>query len=198
MPRINAEYHRDAKRKIIAATLDIAHETGWNTVTLEAVARRVGVTKAALYTYFENSSSLTKEATFELIRRLRERILTNTSTEKVGIRESVKRIAEILFTQGDPIAPLFLQALSGILQDKRFREQVCLQYNEVLLDLGNHLQQRQQSGEIPAEVDIQKALRAMNGLTLGLAFIYKLSGEDTLEARKIWITSVERILKITR
>ena len=196
MPRINAEYHRDAKRKIITATLDIARESGWNTVTLEAVARKVGVTKAALYTYFENSNSLTKEATFDLIRNLWGRILADTEKESVGIRESIQHIAEVLFTRGDPIAPLFLQTLSGIIQDKRFREQVYQQYDEVLLALSEKLLQRQRSGEISTTVDVYGVLRAINGLTLGLAFICILSEEDSQEARVIWIDSVERILQL--
>ncbi len=66
MPRINPEYRNVAKKKIIAATLEIAHETGWDTVTLETVARKVGVTKGALYTYFENCDALMEEAAFEL------------------------------------------------------------------------------------------------------------------------------------
>jgi AcrR family transcriptional regulator len=196
MPRINAEYHSDAKRKIITATLDIARESGWNTVTLEAVARRVGVTKAALYTYFENSSSLNEEATFELIRKLWGRILADTEKENVGIRESVEHIAEILFTRVDPIAPLFLQALSAIIRNKQFREQVYRQYDEVLLTLSEKLLQRQRSGEISPKVDVYGSLRAINGLTLGLAFIYILSEEDPQEARVIWIDSVGRILQL--
>jgi AcrR family transcriptional regulator len=196
MPRINAEYHRDAKRKIIAATLDIARESGWNTVTLEAVARKVGVTKAALYTYFENSSSLNEEATFELIRKLWGRILADTEKENVGIRESIEHIAEILYSRGDPIAPLFLQALSAIIRDKQFREQVYRQYDEVLLALSRKLLERQRSGEISTMIDVYGAIRAINGLTLGLAFIYILSEEDPQEARVIWIDSVECILQL--
>jgi hypothetical protein len=54
IPRISPECRDDAKKKIIAATREIAHETEWNTVTLEAVARKVGVTKGAhLYVFLE-------------------------------------------------------------------------------------------------------------------------------------------------
>jgi AcrR family transcriptional regulator len=35
--------------------------------TLDAVGRKVGVTKGALYTYFANSDALMEEVPFELI-----------------------------------------------------------------------------------------------------------------------------------
>jgi AcrR family transcriptional regulator len=46
MARINN--HQDAKKKIIAAAIEIATETGWNAVTLEAISKKIGVTKAVL------------------------------------------------------------------------------------------------------------------------------------------------------
>ena len=45
MPRINTEYREEAKRKIITAALEVATSDGWQRVTLETIARKVGVTK---------------------------------------------------------------------------------------------------------------------------------------------------------
>jgi AcrR family transcriptional regulator len=86
IPRINPKYRDDAKKKkkkIIDATLEIAHETGWNTMTLEAIVRKVGVTKGSLYTYFENSAALMEEATFELVRKFSYNIKTDKSGKDV-------------------------------------------------------------------------------------------------------------------
>jgi AcrR family transcriptional regulator len=55
MPRINTEYREDAKKKIIDAAVEVAAEDGWGALTLDAVARKVGVTKGAFYSYFANS-----------------------------------------------------------------------------------------------------------------------------------------------
>ena len=65
MARINAK--EDAKKKIIAAALDIAAEHGWDAVTLDAIAQNVGVTKPALYSYFENREALLRDVLFEVV-----------------------------------------------------------------------------------------------------------------------------------
>ena len=58
MPRINTEYREDAKRKILTAALMVGETKGLETVTLEEISQRVGVTKSALYAYFENRDAL--------------------------------------------------------------------------------------------------------------------------------------------
>lgn len=194
MPRINPEYRDDAKKKIIAAALEIADETGWNTVTLEAVARKVGVTKGALYTYFANSDALMEEVTFELVRKLSYNLKTDKSGKDVGIHELLEHIADFIFADKDPVAPIFMQALTKAAQDARFRERIGKRYDETLLVLSEDFLKRQKSGQIPEEVDITMAVRAIYGLTMGLAFIYHMLEKDRREAKNVWIESVERIL----
>jgi len=77
MPRINTEYREDAKKKIIAAALDVAATSGWGALTLDAIAQKVGVTKGAFYSYFKNSSTLMQDVIIEMIRIIRDHILVS-------------------------------------------------------------------------------------------------------------------------
>ncbi|MFA6362273.1 TetR/AcrR family transcriptional regulator [Methanoregula sp.] len=197
MPRINPEYRNVAKKKIIAATLEIAHETGWDAVTLETVARKVGVTKGALYTYFENCDALMEEAAFELIKTLKCSLKTDSAGNEADIHEVLSQIADAIFTTKDPVAPIFMQALARAAQDAPFRERIGKRYDETLISLHEEFQKRQKAGQIPEEVDIKTAVRAIYGLTLGLAFIYHMLGKDRREAKKDWLESAERILLIS-
>ncbi|MFA7694504.1 MAG: TetR/AcrR family transcriptional regulator [Methanoregula sp.] len=196
MPRINPEYRNEAKKKIMAATLEIAQKTGWNTVTLETVARKVGVTKGALYTYFENCDALMDEVALELVKNLSYTIKTDNAGNEAGIHEFLERIADIIFTNKDPVAPVFMQALSRAAHDEQFRERIGKRYDETLVKLREEFLQRQQKGQIPKEVDIRTAVRALYGLTLGLAFIYHMLGKDRREAKTDWLASAERILML--
>lgn len=196
MPRINPEYRNVAKKKIIAATLEIAHQTGWNTVTLETVAQKVGVTKGALYTYFENCDALMEEAAFELVKNLKCTLKTDINGNEADIRELLSQVADAIFSSKDPVAPVFMQALARAAQDEQFRERIGKRYDETLITLHEEFKKRQAAGQIPAEVDIRTAVRAIYGLTLGLAFIYHMLGKDRREAKKDWLASAERILMI--
>lgn len=196
MPRINPEYRSVAKKKIIEATLEIAHEGGWNTVTLEMVARKVGVTKGALYTYFENSDALMEEVAVELVKHLGHSLKTVSAEKGTGIHELLAHIAEMIFSGKEPAATIFMQALDRAARDTQFRERICKGYDDTLIKLREEFEKRQKAGQIPAEVDIRTAVRAIYGLTLGLAFIYHMLGKDRSEAMKDWRISAERILMI--
>ena len=197
MPRINPEYRNVAKQKIIAATLEIAHRTGWNTVTLENVAQKVGVTKGALYTYFDNCDALMEEAAFELVKNLRYAIKEEScGGAEADIYGLLGQVADTIFSSKDPAAPVFMQALVRASQDDAFRERIGKRYDETLITLYEEFKRRQAAGQIPAEVDIRTAVRAIYGLTLGLAFIYHMLGKDRREAKKDWLVSAERILML--
>ncbi|HNX17298.1 MAG TPA: TetR/AcrR family transcriptional regulator [Methanoregula sp.] len=196
MPRINPGYHDHAKKKIIDATLEIAKDGGWNTVTLETVARKVGVTKGALYTYFENSDALMDEVAFELAKRFRDRFHTDRSEKIVGIHELLEDIAEFVFSDKEAVAPLFMQALERAVQDAKFRDHMAEKYDDSILQFREVFIKAQKSGQIPEEVNITMAVQAIYGLTLGLAFIYQMLEKDQSEAKQLWIGSVERILHI--
>lgn len=197
MPRINPEYRNVAKKKIIDATLEIAHETGWDAVTLETVARKVGVTKGALYTYFENSDMLMEEAVYELVKSLKYSLKSDSAGHEADIHKMLAAIADAIFSGRNPVAPIFMQALARAAQDEQFRERIGNRYDEILVTLHEEFQKRQEAGQIPAGVDIRTAVRAIFGLTLGLAFIYHMLGKDRREARTDWLVSAERILKIS-
>ena len=196
MPRINPEYWNVAKKKIIAATLEIAHETGWDAVTLETVAHKVGVTKGALYTYFENCDALMEEAAFELVKSLKCSLKTDSNGNDAEIREMLDQIADAIFSSRYPVAPVFMQALVRAAQDEQFRERIGKRYDETLTDLHGEFKKRQEAGQIPTQVDIRTAVRAIYGLTLGVAFIYHMLGKDRREAKADWLASAERILML--
>ncbi len=109
----------------------------------------------------------------------------------------LSQIADAIFTTKDPVAPIFMQALARAAQDAPFRERIGKRYDETLISLHEEFQKRQKTGQIPEEVDIKTAVRAIYGLTLGLAFIYHMLGKDRREAKKDWLESAERILTLT-
>jgi len=108
MPRINTEYREDAKKKIIDAAIEVAKEEGWGGLTLEAIARKVGVTKGAFYSYFTNSGTLMQDVIIAMIRRIRDHILTNLSSDP-DIYVALERSAEFIFLQPKPFIPVFIQ-----------------------------------------------------------------------------------------
>ena len=61
MPKVVPQYTDDAKRRIIRAAMEAMAESGYENVTVDDVARRIGVTKGAVYWYFQSKSVLIQE-----------------------------------------------------------------------------------------------------------------------------------------
>jgi AcrR family transcriptional regulator len=58
MPKVVPEYKEDAKRRIIEAAMDVIAEHGCDQMTIDEVAKKLGVTKGAVYWYFKSKEEL--------------------------------------------------------------------------------------------------------------------------------------------
>ncbi len=58
MPKVVPEYKEEAKKKIIAAGIDVLRQKGYCATTMDDIAANLGVSKGALYLYFKNKDEL--------------------------------------------------------------------------------------------------------------------------------------------
>jgi AcrR family transcriptional regulator len=195
MARINAEYRSDAKKKIIAAALEVAAERGWDAVTLEAIAQKVGVTKGALYVYFENSEALLREVTREVFRNIRAQ-LEATLVDDEEVRRTIRGLAEVIFEQQEPYASIFCQLPVRLPQDRKYREEFIRIFDGTRVLIRDYLSRMQKEGKLPPGADPDTAANAILALILGLRIRSIFLGMDILEAKRVWIDSVERILTL--
>lgn len=193
MPRINKEYREEAKRKIIAAALDVAITDGWERVTLEAIAQKVGVTKGAFYSYYPNSTVLMQEVAIEMIRTLRDQMLEEEA-DNLDIHATLDRVSGFIFLKIQSVIPAFFQAItSSLAKDPVFREKVGALLDENTALIITVLKRYQDAGQIPEEVDLPSAVRAIYAMSMGLGMITNL-GKSVEENKRAWRTAVERIL----
>ncbi len=197
MPRINTEYREDAKKKIIDAAVEVAAEEGWSAVTLDAVARKVGVTKGAFYSYFENSGTLMQDVIVAMIRRLRDHFLSNLSGED-DIYTVLDNLGNFIFMQPKPFIPIFIQAIAGMPRDPVFLERISSLFDENAAMIVEALSKYQKNGQIPDGVDLTDAARAIYCMTMGLGLFTHVLKKDARLAKQAWLTSVERILMLDR
>jgi len=61
MPKVVPEYKDEAKKKIIAAGLEVMSRKGYGDTTMDDIAAYLGVSKGALYLYFKNKDELVAE-----------------------------------------------------------------------------------------------------------------------------------------
>ncbi|MFA4850206.1 MAG: TetR/AcrR family transcriptional regulator [Methanoregula sp.] len=195
MPRINSEYREDAKKKIIAAAIEIAAEKNWDAVTLEAIAQKVGVTKGALYAYFENSEALLREVIFEVFRNVRLGLET-TLAQTDDIHRMIRNLADLIFEQQKPYASIFCQLPMRLPQDPKYREEFSHIFDRNRILICEYLAHMKAKGKLSEDVDPESASSMIIAMTMGLRICSLFLGKDAVEAKKTWIDSVERILGI--
>lgn len=61
MPKVLPQYTDDAKRRIVLAAMEVMAESGYEKITIDDVAKKIGVTKGAVYWYFRSKSALIQE-----------------------------------------------------------------------------------------------------------------------------------------
>ena len=195
MPRINAEYREDAKKKIVEAAIDVAADSGWGNITLEAIAQKVGVTKGALYSYYRNSRELMQDVFITMIRKIRDHVLRSLEEED-DIHIALGRLADFIFLQPKPFIPIFLQAIASMPKDPVLQKKVSDLFDENSRLIRAAITRFQDDGQIPREVDIEIVAMAIYPLTIGLGMMTHVIGKDPVQARQTWIVSVERILML--
>jgi AcrR family transcriptional regulator len=62
MRAFSEEHYEEVKQKILHAALDICSAEGFEGLTIEKLARSLGLTKPALYHYFKNKEDILIEA----------------------------------------------------------------------------------------------------------------------------------------
>ncbi len=195
MPRINAEYRDEAKRKIVDAAIEVAAEDGWGNLTLDAIARKVGVTKGAFYSYYKSSRELMQDVFIMLVRKIRDYVLANLRQEE-DVNVALEQIADFIFLQPKPFVPIFLQAIAGMPKDPVLQEKVAELFDENSALISAAIFRFQDDGQIPREVDLEIVAMAIYPLTMGLGVITHVMGKDPEKARKTWLHTVRRLLVI--
>lgn len=196
MPRINTEYREEAKRKIIAAALDVAASDGWQRVTLDTIARKVGVTKGAFYSYFPSSNVLMQDVVIGMIRAIRDQLLDELS-ESPDKELELDRVGDFLFSRIKPIFPAFVQAMaSEIPKEPVFRQKLSGLLDENHEKIVTALSRYQENGQIPKEVDLSSAVLSIYGMSIGLGMMTHVLGKDSEIIQQIWTDAARKILSL--
>ena len=83
MPKVIPEYREEARKKIIAAGLEVMSRKGYCATTLDDIAAHVGVSKTTLYLYFSNKEDLVVEIVRSVHTEIHERAMKMFSTEQM-------------------------------------------------------------------------------------------------------------------
>ena len=196
MPRIIKKYREDAKKRIIAAAIEVADEKGLDGITLDAIAQNVGVSIPALYTYFENRDALLSALVLEVVRKTQVG-LESVFSQDGDIRQKVEELASLLFEERKSYTNIFFQLPVLVHQNPKARDELSEIFHMIRVVIHDYLVRKKNEGMLSQKVDPDEATRIIFAITIGLNFSsLVMELQDIHTIRKTWIDTVKRSLLI--
>jgi AcrR family transcriptional regulator len=188
LPRVVPTYREEAKKRILQATLEVFKEKGYFRSTMDDIADRLGISKGAIYQYFDSKERLLVALYTGAPANLRARFTAETGKDMV---DASKGVFNKMATKAN--ANLFVDFLAEASRNVEFqkvlRENIA-EFARVLEDI--LLEDNQKAGREEVE-RIHDAV-----VTLGLVFnglsCWLAVGVPEEEVQATWAKTVETVL----
>ena len=159
MARRTKEEAEQTKNAILASALDLFYEKGFVRTTFDEIAKRINLTKGAVYWHFRNKADLLAELMRLKFTEKKQAIVYNDNSDSINsIRDHFYTVSKSIETD-----PEFCKFLFFVIFHMEWSETIAQRVFKQISDLTDFpwksLKERltfvQKSGEIPPDVNIE-------------------------------------------
>jgi len=187
------EYREEVKKRIVEAGLEVMYEKGYCSTTMEDIARRLDVSKPALYRYFKNKDELVIESANYLQTQYREiKIAKNSDVCPV---DAWIEIFDQIMSPDVKIHALYFEILGLTVHKPEVQKRSIEGMKRGIDQPANEIVEQQRKGLIPSETDSRTLATAIVALFNGMRVLILL-GVDWNEVRSRWIEILHNLFGI--
>jgi AcrR family transcriptional regulator len=193
MPRIIQEYREEVKRKIVRAAFARFIEKGYHGTTMDSIAEDLGVTKPALYQYFNS-----KEDLFAAVAEQARDELKGTlerSYAGLDIREGSAALFDALLRYVPQFNGMYSEMLLLAARNERLRTVLVEDRKEDIWVIERFIRRQQETGLVSRRLDPRVLALACDALANGL-LMDVMMGLDKDEAKRVWVESVMQLVRV--
>ena len=187
MPKVVPEYKEEARERIMDAAKQVFAEKGYHEATMDEVAKRLGVSKGALYLYFSS-----KEELFEALCRKAPNafkdILHSTFNDGQNPFGSAAQFFDRMMQRFGSSPRLGFEILSEAVQNPRLRQILKQNQDEYARVLVGFMENLHKMRIIDNDVELLPLAYSLIGLWNGLETLV-VSGLPVADARRAWLTA---------
>ena len=191
MPRVVPEYKEEAKNRILSAANQVFGEKGYRQATMDDVAKKLGVSKGALYLYFAS-----KEELFEAICRMEplafKEILYSSFSENKEPLESAGEFFDKMLKRYSSNSGLSFEIFSEASHNPGLRKVLKKTQDEYAATLKSYLEEGRKRGLIDEDLDLRFLTYALIGLWNGIETLV-VTGLPIEDARRAWLEGFKAI-----
>lgn len=199
MARRTKEEAEETKKAICLAALDIFCEKGYSRTTFDEIAKRINLTKGAVYWHFRNKADILSE----IIRKTFE-ITRNIIAIKVPKIDSLEQLKQYMHEELKLIEnnPEYRQCLYFVFHQMEWSEAIL---NKVSADVKSitdfnkeqikkALKTEQENKQIKSELNIEDITECIDGLWMSILRNIVIPGADFNEFKRLLDISFEIVL----
>jgi AcrR family transcriptional regulator len=195
MPKVVPEYKEVAKSKIIQAARQVFAKKGYHDATMDDVAKEVGVSKGALYSYFTSKEDLLKEISLQSHQTLRN-ILSETSKCN-SLEDAIEQVYTNITEKYKGNLHTHFEVISLASHDVRIRDIVFKEYQKDIEAIEAFVEEKKKKGVIRTDVGARVLAELFTSLYLG-TLAKLLTGYSNEEVHDQWIKFMTLILGKTK
>ncbi|MGA2385948.1 MAG: TetR/AcrR family transcriptional regulator [Candidatus Bathyarchaeia archaeon] len=195
MPKVVPEYKEEARCKIVKAARVVFAQKGYHEATMDDIAKEVGVSKGALYSYFESKEDILKEISLQSHQTLRDTL------RETGKFTNLEAVLEQVYTaitekyKGNLHTHFEIIALSS--HDPKIRQIVREEYQKDIEAVEAFVEEKKKQGAIRTDVDARVLSELFTALYMG-TLAKLVIGFPSKEVHDHWIKSMILILGKTK
>jgi AcrR family transcriptional regulator len=192
MPKVIPEYKENARKKIIKSALTTFYEKGYNDTKMDDIARNLGVSKGAIYQYFDSKDKLFLEA-FDLYLEEKRAAITSYLS-RVGVDGFA---SDTFFDLSIPTlqdSNCAVDLTAELPANEQLKLKVAQYYQEEIKNLETILNDFRKNSIIKADVDCKLLAFRLIGMLEGLKKLL-LYGFEPQKIKRIWACFADAIIK---
>jgi AcrR family transcriptional regulator len=157
------------RAQVVAALLDLLHELGVEGVTTVAIAKRMGLSQAALFKHFPAKADIWKAAMDAIGERVYPVFAAAAASRGTALQRLQRTLrANLEMVEQIPAMTALLFYREGPQGGGQFREALDSRFRVIQQMIGGLIQEAVAAGEVPADLDVDRATTLCLGLIQGL------------------------------
>ena len=191
MPKVVPEYKEEAKSRILDAANKVFAENGYHEATMDDIAKRLGVSKGAIYLYFSGKEDLF-EAMVKTAPLAFKEILYSSFGDEANPIQSATQFFDKMLKLSASNPGLSFEILSEASRNPSLKRVLKHNHEEYKRVLTSFLAEGRRRKIVGDNLDIRPLANALIALWNGLETLL-VSGLPIDEARRAWLEALKAI-----
>jgi AcrR family transcriptional regulator len=192
MPKMILEYKKAVIKKIVDTALEIFNTKGYQALTMDEIAKKLGVSKGALYSYFTSKDEILKEI-YKNGRQLLQKTLTDVSQCK-DFSAAMETIFQQTTQKYEKELGIYFEILAISIHNQTFQKILETDYQQDLSETENFMKNLVSKGQITLSFDLQFSAQLFRSSWIALAE-KKILGYSPEILHDEWLNFISNIFK---